>query len=130
MPVAVITEQSKTFDLKSCPPDGYVTIRRMTYGQKLTRTEMTSKLRIAMQKGTKDVQGEIDMMQRQVALWEFANLIADHNLTDTMNRKLDFANPADVQSLMGQVGEEISTYIDELNNFEAESVNGTTELGN
>jgi hypothetical protein len=130
MPVAVITEQSKTFELKTCPPDGFVTVRRMSYGQKLTRTEMTSKLRIATQKGTKEFQGEIDMMQRQVTLWEFANLIADHNLTDASGRKLNFSSPADVQSLMGQVGEEISTYIDELNNFELDMTDGTTELGN
>jgi hypothetical protein len=51
-------------------------------------------------------------------LWEFANLILDHNLTDAQDRKLNFKDPNDVKSIRGQVGDEIQLYINEMNSFE------------
>lgn len=129
MAIAVVVESSERKELRTCE-GGFVVIRRMTYGQKLQRADLTSKMRVQASRKSKDVQGEIDLLQRQVTLWEFANLIADHNLTDARERKLDFKKPTDVEMISGRIGEEISKYIGDLNNFEEDLEDGDTELGN
>lgn len=124
MPVGV-TGGSKRFELKTLP-EGFVVIKSMTYGQKLTRGDLTSKMKIQASRSSKDVQGEIDLMQRAVALWEYANLIEDHNIEDVDGRKLNFKDQQDVNKLGARIGEEISTYIGKLNNFEEDD---NSELG-
>lgn len=120
MPVAVIEEETKRYDLKTLP-GGYVVVKRMTYGQKLVRSEMAMKMRVKGEgRSQKDFATEIDMMNRKIALWSFANLVDDHNLTDASGQALNFKNPIDVERIAGKVGEEIEAYIDELNNFEAD----------
>jgi hypothetical protein len=137
VPVATVTERSRRFDLKTCP-GGYVVVKRMTHGQKLYRADLTSKMKINASKKSKDVQGEIDLLQRQTAFWEFANLIEEHNLTALVNasdpgsdeRPLNFKVPADVEMLDGRIGEEISTRIAEVNNFEEDADDEDSDLGN
>lgn len=130
MPVAVIEEETKHYDLKTLP-EGFVVVKRMTYGQKLVRSEMAMKMRVKGEgRKQSDFATEIDMMNRKIALWSFANLIADHNLTDKNGQALNFKNPADVERIAGKVGEEIEAYIDELNNFEAEAADSGSDLGN
>lgn len=105
-------------DLKSCP-GGFVILRRMSYGEKLHRQNMT-KMSFTGNRRTKDFEGELNMMNEAVALFEFGRCVVDHNLTDDQDRKLDFTKADDVRSLEGQIGEEIDTYIGEMNNFEEE----------
>ena len=119
MAIATVTNDTDRKELKSCPPDGFVVIRRMTYGESLQRKEMMAS--IAMQMDGKKGEGtkmQMDLLQEKTALWEFKNLIVDHNLTDEKERKLDFKNPKDVMMIRGQVGDEIQLYINELNSFE------------
>lgn len=129
MPVATITETSKREDLKSLP-GAYVVVKRMTYGQKLVRQQMAMKMQM---KGTsrKDSILDIEMMNRLTSLWSFANLIGEHNLTELMpdgsERPLNLTNVADVEKLRSDIGEEIDTLIDKLNNFEDDE---DGELGN
>jgi hypothetical protein len=125
MPVAVITQASERFELKSLP-GAFVVIKRMTFGQKLMRSEMAMKMTLETggDKKSKDFAGEMKMMNRRTTLWEFAELIEDHNLTDVDERKLNFKQPTDVDKLAGQIGEEISTLIDSINNFEDELAEG------
>lgn len=119
MAIATVTSNTDRKELKSCPPDGYVVIRRMNYGESLKRKEMMAS--IAMQMDGKKGEGakvQMDLLQEKTALWEFANLIVDHNLTDDKDRRLDFRNPKDVMMIRGQVGDEIQLYINDLNSFE------------
>lgn len=121
MPVATVTDNSVRKELKSCPPDGFVVIRRMNYGESLKRKEMMAS--IAMQMDGKKGEGtkmQMDILQEKTALWEFCHLVLDHNLTDEKDRKLNFKNPQDVMMIRGQVGDEIQQYINELNSFEDE----------
>jgi len=122
MAVATITQPTENFKLKSAPPDGYVTIRRMTWGEKLKRQSMMTKYRMEMAKTTKDkdMALDVDIMQEKVSHWEFANLIVEHNLTDEKETALNFRNIADIDRLGPIVGEEIQKYIDEMNSFEEE----------
>lgn len=120
MAIATITQPTETFKLKSCPPDGYVTIRRMTWGEKLKRQSMLTKYRMEMDKNTKDkdMSLDVDILQEKVSYWEFQNLIVEHNLTDENETPLNFRNMADITRLGPVVGEEIQKYIDEVNTFE------------
>jgi hypothetical protein len=117
MPVAVITQTSDKFDLKSLP-GAYVVIKRMTYGQRLVRQQMALRMQMKGTGSKKDQIIDLEMMNRITSLWSFANLIDDHNLTDEAERKLNFQNPADVERLTAVVGEEIDKLIDKVNNFE------------
>jgi hypothetical protein len=127
MPVAV-TGGSERFDLRTLP-EGFVVIRRMNYGQKLTRGALSDKLRFTGSKKAKDIQGEIDLMQKQIAVWEWANLIESHNLQDKDGRELNFQNQADIEKVDARIAEEISTRIGEINNFEEDLDAEETNLG-
>lgn len=113
MPRATVAIDVETFDLKSCP-EGYVKIRRMTYGEKLNRTDDLMNMRTTAE----DREMQIQMMSKRVALQDFANLVVEHNLTDENDKLLNFKNPADVLRLDPIIGDEIGQLIDQLNSFE------------
>lgn len=119
MPIAVVTENEEKCMLKSCPPDGYVIIKKMNYGQSLERQDMIAEIAMQMPKDKRvDPKMEIKFLQQKTALWEFHNLILSHNLTDASGRELNFKNAADVMLLQGPIGDEIQQHINRLNSFE------------
>jgi hypothetical protein len=116
MPRATVAVDSQTFKLETCP-DGWVKIRRMTYGEKLTRQDDM----MNMQTSTKDDMMNIRIQAKKMALVDFANLILEHNLTDENDVPLNFKNAADVAKLDPRIGDEIGKYIDSINSFEDEA---------
>lgn len=129
MPVAVVQGEPERKDLKTCPPDGYVKIKRMTHGEKMQRRAFSSKMMMEADQRSKSMRGEIDLFNEQAELYDFAHCIVEHNLTDIDGRPLEFKNPKDVKLLAGQIAEEISQYIDELNNFEDSDEVGNLSAG-
>lgn len=122
MPRATVNiNETQRFDLKTCP-EGYVTLRRLSYGQKLQRQAMAGRMKFTAS-GGKDFEGEMALAQEQVSLFEFANCIVDHNLTDEDDKPLDFKNPLHVKMIEGRIGEEIDSYISKMNNFEEDQGN-------
>jgi hypothetical protein len=121
MPVATADTTSK--DLKSCP-GGYVELRRLTYGQMLERRSFAANMSVPMGNGKRgakqDLEGTMKLMDARTTLYEFSHCIVDHNLTDENERKLVLSQESDIRKLDPKVGEEIDSYISELNNFEAE----------
>jgi hypothetical protein len=118
MPVATVnTGDTERHDLKTAPPDGYVVLRRMTYGQTLERRALM-KLSIHTQKGKKDLTGEMAMANRRIQEFEFRYCIVEHNLTDNQERLLNLADPVVLQTLNPRVGQEIESIISDMNNFE------------
>src|SRR5262245_29489245 len=115
MPRATIAVDSQKFPLKTCP-EGYVVVRRMTYGEKLSRQDDM----MNMQTSTKDDSMSIRIHAKKMALIDFANLIIEHNLTDENDTPLNFKNAADVAKLDPRIGDEIGKYIDSINSFEDE----------
>lgn len=113
MPRATVAVQNEKFELKSLP-DAYVVIRRMTYGEKLNRTDTMMDMRTT----TEDKEMAIRMLTKKVAFQDFANLIVDHNLTDENDKPLNFRNAADVERLDPVIGDEIGQLIDKINSFE------------
>lgn len=124
MPRVAISAEPKRYDLKSAPPDGYVLIREMSYGERLVRNSKQGKMKV-LKKST-EFAGEVEMALRDLALWDMTNLVMDHNLEDADGMKLDLSSERDLNKLPSRIGEEIGKYIDELNNFD----DGDEKLGN
>lgn len=128
MPVAVVIDTPQRFPLKTLPKnealpspegdEGFVVLRRLSHGDKMTRRSFTSKMTVKAKRGQKDVESELEAFNEKTDLYDFANCVVDHNLTNDKGAKLDFRKAEDVRSLDGQVAEEISTLMDKLNNFE------------
>jgi urease gamma subunit len=103
--------------LKTCP-DAFVVLRRLTYGQKLRRSEGAMRISMEMRRGKRDTRADIDMMQTASTVFDFSHCIVDHNLEDEDGRQLNMSDPNDVIKLDPRIGEEIASLIDKLNNFE------------
>jgi hypothetical protein len=116
VPVAVVDlEDTKDFPLKSLP-EGYVTLRRLTYGQKLHRQSMA--MQMSMRGQGDQAEAHMSMQLVAIGVFDFGHCIVDHNLEDKTGRKLSFTNGADLQKLDPRIGEEIDRYINKMNNFE------------
>lgn len=116
MPVATKPEGTEMFDLKSAPPDGYVVLQRMGYGDSVQRRSMM-KLSIESGGNTKDFKGELAMASVEIQQFEFIACIVDHNLTDPSERKLDFRALSDLRQLDSRIGQEIEELISKQNDF-------------
>lgn len=116
MPKAFAVTDITRHELKTCP-DGYVVLKRMTYGQMLQRREMV-KMAVALGKG-KNTVGEMALANKHVSYLEFSWCIVEHNLEKDDNGTLfNFNNSADVDALDPRIGSEIDSLINEMNNFE------------
>lgn len=125
MPKATVDIQStERHELKSCP-EGFVVLRRLTYGEMLQRREMV-KLAVTSAKGSKDFQGELAMASAKTTEFEFKNCIVEHNLEDDNGNPLNFGSPVVLRTLDPRIGQEIEKLISDMNRFEEND----EELGN
>lgn len=115
------------FELKSAPPDGYVMLRPLPYGMKLSRRSKATKMMMRSEtpkKGQKprdqEQVFELESMDEWAVAHDFAYCIGEHNLEDGTGARLDFTNPLTLKLLDPKVGSEIERFIDELNNEEGE----------
>jgi hypothetical protein len=135
MPRATVLKTTERFPLTTLPAvdgeeGGWVELRRLSYGEKLQKDAEAMKMRFAMN-GAKqgDIDAEVSLISEFVTYLEFAKCIINHNLTTPVNpsdpesaeRPLDFRRQEDVKLLDPRVGDEISTIIGELNDFEKAS---------
>jgi hypothetical protein len=123
MPVAVANvEDSQRFELKTAPPDGFVVLKRMTFGQIVQRRAM---LKLAVTSGAnKSFQGEMAMASEEVSRFEFNLCIVDHNLEDENGNKLNLGSAIDFARLDPRVGQEIEGHISDLNNLDEDDDRG------
>jgi len=122
----------KTLPAAGMEEGGFVVLRRLTYGQKIQRTQMATEVSMHQDgKGGKNSSPEMlmKMTTERVAVFDFASCIVDHNLEDEHGRKLDFKQPQSVFMLDPRVGEEIANHMDEMNNFEGDLPNSETGFG-
>lgn len=136
MPIAVAKTdgEGERFDLDSAPPDGFVILKRLSYGQQMFRSSLLSKAKMETGGGgtraerrasaNKGFMAELELMNEKVTLFEFANCIIDHNLEDVNGQKLNFKNVEHVKMLDGRIGAEINDLINDLNNFESDETTG------
>lgn len=119
MPRATVTTDAERHPLKMAPPDGFVVLRRMSYGEVLHRRDMGMKMSMEGA-GKKDSRIDIATIQTATTFYEFQKTIVDHNLEDETGRKLDFSNMADFQRLDPRVAAEIEELIKDMNMLEGE----------
>jgi hypothetical protein len=124
MPNATVDPNQFTrFDLKSAPPDGFVMLRPLPYGMKLTRRDKASKMKMQTEAGRGRRQSseiELETLNEWAIAHDFAYCIGEHNLTDSNQVPLDFTQPFTLKTLNPKIGSEIEKYIDELNEDEDE----------
>jgi len=124
MPRATIIQATERHSLTTLPAQGdeeggFVVLRRLTFGEKLSKDAEAMKMRFGMNAATQgNVDAEVSLISEFVTYLEFAKCIVDHNLTGDKDQPLNFKNRADVQGLDPRVGDEISTIIGTMNDFE------------
>lgn len=123
----VNVKATERHDLKSLP-DGYVVLRRMSYGQYLQRRDMAAHVRLlaSQNNGANAFAGEIASANGAIAEFEFANCIVEHNIEDEHGDKLDFKRPFHVTQLDPRIGQEISDLISSMNNLEDDGLGNLT----
>lgn len=126
MPRATAVADVVHVELKTCP-EGWVDLKRMTYGQKLQRRQLLSSMEIRSERGKKGFEGTLQMINEEATRLEFQWCIVDHNLEDESGRKLNLTNVKDIQRLDPKIGEEIETEMGKLNNFEGDDEEGNSE---
>lgn len=126
MPVATTNaKDTERFDLKSAPPDGFIVLRRMNYGEFIKRREMLSGMRLEG-KG-KDAEAVMQLANEKVTQFEFARCIIDHNLEDETGRKLNLSTVQDFSQLDPRIGQEIGDRINEMNQFHSDDEEGNPD---
>lgn len=125
MPRATVSSDTERHDLKSAPPDGFVELRRMSYGEYIKRREMLSGMRLEG-KG-KDANAVMQLANEKVTQFEFAKCIIDHNLEDEQGNKLVLSRPQDFSRLDPRIGQEIGDLIDKMNQFQSEDEEGNPD---
>lgn len=115
MPRATVSTEAVRIDLKTCPPDGYVILKRMAYGEWLHRQDIAFGMQIEMaDKKNSSKKADIDIANKVVAEFEFGKCIVDHNLEDENGNKLNFQAIGTLDRLDPTIGSEIGAAINEL----------------
>ena len=122
MPRATVSTDTQRYDLKTLP-EGFVELKRMSYGAWLHRQEMSMRLKIEAERN-KAVAGEMAMANKAVTQYEFQQCIVNHNLEDENGQELDFRSIQTLEKLDPRVGNEIGQLINDMHEFNEE------ELGN
>ena len=122
--VAANLDETEKFDLETAKPDGYVVLRRFTYGEIIKRRSLTKmSMNIGQGKNkdkNRDLQGEMALASTDINAYDFANAIVSHNLERAVGVPYNFKNPVELQYLDPRVGEEIETLISKMNDFTEE----------
>jgi hypothetical protein len=121
MPKASISIEPKRFDLKSAPPDGFVTLKRMTYGDWLARRDMA--MLMGFSGDVNEMGGTMELQNKKVTLFEFAKCVVDHNLTGEDGAPLNFGTASIMEVLDPKVGNEIGQLINDMHDFEGDLKN-------
>jgi len=128
MPRIALQAEPTRFSLKSLPPDGYVVIKPLSFGQALERRQLATKLSVEQQAQRRKQSGagddskprkpdkmDIAIMQRASREYEFAYCIIEHNIEGPDGTPLNFKDRAAIDRLPKDLGEEIEKYLDEVN---------------
>jgi hypothetical protein len=118
MPKATVSVEPEMHSLKSCE-GGWVKLRRMSYGERLHRTDIAMTMSMQQDQRAKTGKMEIKQAQTQVGAFEFSTCVVDHNLEKDDGQPLNFKNGQDFALLDGRIGEEISALIEEMHDWEA-----------
>jgi hypothetical protein len=133
MPRAVVDVTPVKHELKTCPPDGFVTLRRMSYDKWLHRADISMQMQIEMaerenraKRGQRKGHMDIKQQNQAVTIYEFQNCIVEHNLEDENGTLLDFTKPQTLARLDTRIGNEIGDLINDLHEPMSEDAEGNS----
>lgn len=131
--VTVDPKEYSRHELKTAPPDGYVMLRPLPYGMKLSRRSKATRMMMRSQpaqggggrnRGAQPQEQvfEVESMDEWAVAFDFAYCIGEHNLQSGDGAIIDFAKQTNmkIRLLDPRVGSEIERLIDSLNNDEDE----------
>jgi len=118
IPRATVSMEPKEFQLKTCPPDGFVKLRRMSYGELLASNDMAFQVSVEAKEGSGDPQMGASMSSARISEFRFKCCVVDHNLENDAGTRLEFTNPQTVHLLDPNVGQEIEQLITDMHNWE------------
>ncbi len=112
----------KTLPAKGTEDEGFVELRKLSYGETLERRDMATKMAIEGidDRNAANTSVAVDIIQKAVTEFEFKLSIVSHNLEDKNGTLLNFGDPATISMLEGPVGKEIAELIDDLNNWDSD----------
>ena|SRR6266545_4107564 len=116
MPKATVSAEPVTCKLTKAPPDGFVILKKMSYGDTLARADLQMSAPMAETNGNREIKFETS--PKDTALFDFRKCIVDHNLEDADGKKLDLTSAQGLDQLDPAVGIELSDLIDKLNSAE------------
>jgi len=119
MPKGTVSLETERKELKTAPPDGFVLLKRMSYGQTVERRSMLT-LGFESDGNSNDFKGEMSMGNKRITAYEFSHCIVDHNLDGDDGQKMDLNKVEALDTLDPKIGQEIEKYIGEMNNFNEE----------
>jgi hypothetical protein len=131
--VTIDPETYVRVDLKNAPggegeEDGYVMLRPLPYGMKLTRRDKATRMKMMaeMPKGGRGVVEnqhiELETYSEWATAFDFAYCIGEHNLQTADGSLIDFTNAMSLKMLDPKVGSEIELAINRLNEDEDEEL--------
>jgi len=107
-------------DTTPASEEGWIELRRMSYGEKMAKDSEAMKMKFATE-AIGNVDAEIAMVSEAANILEIQKCVMDHNLEDEHGNKLNFQNVDHIRQLDPRVGQEITTLIGEMNDFEKQS---------
>lgn len=133
VPRATVSMETQHVDLKTCPPDGFVELRRMTFGELMTSQDMAYQVQMKAGEDADNPEMGVTMSRIAIMEYQFQKCVMRHNLEDDKGRVLDFRKAPDVHLLDANIGQEISGAIDDMHNWQkqypnsdASSLNGSS----
>jgi len=125
MPVGTRKQETVRRELRTCPPDGYVVLRQLSFDEMLERRDGATK--VLMERGVGGRNADAKMAVQIANKWSnyfsFPRCIVEHNITDENGNLLDFSTKSiefTFRALDPKLGTEIENLIDELNQEEEE----------
>lgn len=128
MPVATRKTETVRRELKTCPPDGYVVLRQLSFDEMLERRDGATKILMERGAGNTDASMALQIANKWSNYFSFPRCIVEHNLTDEDENPIDFAEKVISQTfktLDPKIGAEIEGHIDKLNQEDEEPVGFT-----
>lgn len=125
MPVGTRKMDTVRRELRTCPPDGYVVLRQLSFDEMLERRDGATK--VLMERGVGGRNADAKMAVQIANKWSnhfsFPRCIVEHNITDDSGTLLDFSERT-IESIFRmldpKIGAEMERLIDELNQEEEE----------
>ncbi len=127
LPRATVSLEPKTEELKTCP-DGWVKLRRMSYGELLASNDMAFSVSVEADSGSRDPKMGLGASTGRIAEYRFKVCIVDHNLENEAGSKLDFKNPQTMHLLDPNVGQEIDELISKMHDWQRTYPNSEESL--